>query len=152
MYRITHKLLALAVVVTVAALGMWQATGAHPYTKYEDVTREQVRTDVDDPFVEAYRLGKKALGASRYTIAIRLLNQAAIVRPRDVELYYWLGVAYWNREQGEEAINSYRLAVELDADGSSEWSLYALENLAEVFTRTEQEEKARKTYRRAVDR
>ena len=53
MYRITHKLLALAVVVTVAALGMWQATGAHPYTKYEDVTREQVRTDVDDAFVEA---------------------------------------------------------------------------------------------------
>ena len=53
MYRITQKLLALAVVVTVAALGMWQATGAHPYTKYEDVTREQVRTDVDDPFVEA---------------------------------------------------------------------------------------------------
>ena len=53
MYRMTHKLLALAVVVTVAALGMWQATGAHPYTKYEDVTREQVRTDVDDPFVEA---------------------------------------------------------------------------------------------------
>ena len=53
MYRITHKLLAVAVVVTVAALGMWQATGAHPYTKYEDVTREQVRTDVDDPFVEA---------------------------------------------------------------------------------------------------
>ncbi len=53
MYRITHKLLAIVVVVTVAALGMWQATGAHPYTKYEDVTREQVRTDVDDPFVEA---------------------------------------------------------------------------------------------------
>ena len=101
---------------------------------------------------ELYRLGKKALGASRYTIAIRLLNQAAIDRPRDVELYYWLGVAYWNREQGEEAINSYRLAVELDADDSSEWSLYALENLAEVYTRTDHAEKARKTYRRAVDR
>ncbi len=39
--------------MTVAALAIWQATGAHPYTKYEDVTREQVRTDVDDPFVEA---------------------------------------------------------------------------------------------------
>ncbi len=39
MSRTMLKLLVIAVVLTVAALGMWLATGAHPYTKYQDVTR-----------------------------------------------------------------------------------------------------------------
>ena len=53
MSRTMLKLLVTAVVVTVAALGAWLATGAHPYTKYQDVVREEVSTDEDDPFAEA---------------------------------------------------------------------------------------------------
>ncbi len=53
MSRTMLKLLVIAVVLTVAALGMWLATGAHPYTKYQDVTRQQVPTNEDDPFAEA---------------------------------------------------------------------------------------------------
>ncbi len=53
MSRTMLKLLFVAVVLTVAALGMWLATGAHPYTKYQDVTQEQVPVDEDDPFAEA---------------------------------------------------------------------------------------------------
>ena len=47
------KLLVIAVVLTVAAFGLWLATGAHPYTKYQDVTRQELPTDEDDPFAEA---------------------------------------------------------------------------------------------------
>ncbi len=47
------KLLVIAVVLTVAAFGLWLATGAHPYTKYRDVTRQELPTDEDDPFAEA---------------------------------------------------------------------------------------------------
>ncbi len=53
MSRTMLKLLVIAVVLTVAALGLWLATGAHPYTKYQDVTRQELPTDEDDPFAEA---------------------------------------------------------------------------------------------------
>ncbi len=53
MYRIMRNLPALATGLTVAALITWLATGAHPYTKFEDITQEQVPPDEDDPFAEA---------------------------------------------------------------------------------------------------
>ncbi len=53
MSRTMLKLLVIAVVLTVAAFGLWLATGAHPYTKYQDVTRQELPTDEDDPFAEA---------------------------------------------------------------------------------------------------
>ena len=53
MSRTMLKLLVIAVVLTVAAFGLWLATGAHPYTKYQDVTREEVPTDENDPFANA---------------------------------------------------------------------------------------------------
>ena len=53
MYRIMRNLPALAAVLTVAALITWLATGAHPYTKFQDITQEQVPVDEDDPFAEA---------------------------------------------------------------------------------------------------
>ncbi len=53
MSRPMLKLLVIAVVLTVAAFGLWLATGAHPYTKYQDVTRQELPTDEDDPFAKA---------------------------------------------------------------------------------------------------
>ncbi len=53
MCRIMRNLPALAAVLTVAALITWLATGAHPYTKFQDITQEQVPVDEDDPFAEA---------------------------------------------------------------------------------------------------
>ncbi len=53
MSRPMLKLLVIAVVLTVAAFGLWLATGAHPYTKYQDVTRQELPADEDDPFAEA---------------------------------------------------------------------------------------------------
>ncbi len=53
MSRTMLKLLVIAVVLTVAALGLWLATGAHPYTTYQDVTRVETPTAEDDPFAEA---------------------------------------------------------------------------------------------------
>lgn len=101
---------------------------------------------------ELYRLGKEALAARRYKQSIGFLRQAAASHPGDAELSYWLGVAHWKREEGQRAIGAYRLAVEADPNQTSEWSLYALENLAEVYTRTDHAEEARETYRRALAR
>ncbi len=47
------KLLAIAVAVPLSAILTWLVTGAHPYTKFEDVVREHVVADPDDPFTEA---------------------------------------------------------------------------------------------------
>ncbi len=53
MSRTMLQFLVIAVVLTVAAFGLWLATGAHPYTKYQDVTRQELPTDEDDPFADA---------------------------------------------------------------------------------------------------
>ncbi len=53
MSRTMLNLVVISVLLTVAALGTWLATGAHPYTKYQDVVREEVLADEDDPFAEA---------------------------------------------------------------------------------------------------
>ena len=97
-----------------------------------------------------YDRGKQALSRSEFGKAIELLREVAVTRPDDVELHYWLGVAYWNREQGEQAIQAYRRAISLDPDVDSEWSLFALENLAEVYTRTDHAREARDTYRQSL--
>ena len=52
MSRTMFSLFTIAGVLTLAALITWFATGAHPYTKYEDVTRQQVSAGADDPFAE----------------------------------------------------------------------------------------------------
>ncbi len=136
----------------VVALWPWPVF-AEPLIQLRDGASWDPPTEISRPSAEElYRLGKKALAASRYKESIRFLKQAAVRRNADVEVYYWLGVAYWNREQGEQAINSYRQAVELDSEGRSAWSLYALENLAEVYTRTEHAEEARTAYRSALAR
>ncbi len=52
MSRTIFSLLNIAGVLTLAALITWLATGAHPYTKYQEVTREQSSAGADDPFAE----------------------------------------------------------------------------------------------------
>ena len=52
MSRTMFSLFTIAGVLTLAALITWLATGAHPYTKYQDVTRQQVSAGADDPFAE----------------------------------------------------------------------------------------------------
>jgi len=99
-----------------------------------------------------YEQGKQALSANRYMESIELLNRAVAAGGEDVEVMYWLGVAYWNREMGDSAISAYRRAIALDPHGQSMWSLYALENLALVYTRTDHLEESGRAYRRALAR
>ena len=106
----------------------------------------------EEGFEELYQSGREALGAGRYREAIRYLEKASGYSPEDAELFYWLGAANWKREQGGEAIRAYRLAVEVDPEGNSEWSLYALENLAEVYTRTERLRESKEAYLKALKR
>lgn len=46
-------LIAVALVMTVVAIGLWLGTGIHPYTKFQDVVQEETPIDPDDPFAEA---------------------------------------------------------------------------------------------------
>ena len=46
------NLIGIAGLLTLSALGTWLATGAHPYTKYQDVTLEELAVDTDDPFAK----------------------------------------------------------------------------------------------------
>ena len=52
MSRTMFSLIIISVVLTAAALITWVATGRHPYTKYQDVTREQFSAGAEDPFAE----------------------------------------------------------------------------------------------------
>ncbi|RME21436.1 MAG: tetratricopeptide repeat protein [Candidatus Zixiibacteriota bacterium] len=99
-----------------------------------------------------FQAAQDALSENRYSKAIDLFEQVAKARPDDIETHYWLGVSYWDRDQGDEAIAAYRKAVSLDPKGESDWSLYALENLAEVLTRTDHVKESQAAYEQALQR
>lgn len=99
-----------------------------------------------------YEKGKQALSSSRYIESTRYLNRAIVAGRQDVELLYWLGMAYWNRKMADSASRAYRQAIALDPDGDSEWSLYALENLAMVYGRNDRLPESEAAYRSSLAR
>lgn len=101
---------------------------------------------------DLYQQGMDALAAGRFSESIDALERVADQAERDVERLYWLGVAYWNRREADGAIRSYGRAVDLDPAGESDWSLYALENLAGVYTRVDSLDRSREVYLKALAR
>ena len=99
-----------------------------------------------------YQLGLMAYGDNNYSAAISFLESASMGMSDKVELFYWLGQAYWEKNLGAGAIKSYRKAVELDPHHENPFSLYALENLAEVYTRTEHLQESMEAYQAALRR
>ena len=99
-----------------------------------------------------YQLGLMAYSDNNYSAAISFLERASMEMSDKVELYYWLGGAYWKKNQAEGAIENYRKAVALDPQHEKPFSLYALENLAEVYTRTEHLQESMEAYQAALKR
>ena len=99
-----------------------------------------------------YQLGLMAYSDNNYSAAISFLERASVAMSDKVELYYWLGGAYWKKSRAEGAIENYRKAVALDPQHENRFSLYALENLAEVYTRTERLQESMEAYQAALER
>ena len=99
-----------------------------------------------------YQLGLMAYSDNNYSAAISFLERASVAMPDKIELYYWLGGAYWKKSRAEGAIENYRKAVALDPQHKNRFSLYALENLAEVYTRTERLQESMEAYEAALKR
>ena len=99
-----------------------------------------------------YQLGLMAYSDNNYSAAISFLERASVAMPDKVELYYWLGGAHWKKSRAEGAIENYRKAVALDPQHKNRFSLYALENLAEVYTRTERLQESMDAYEAALKR
>ena len=99
-----------------------------------------------------YQLGLMAYSDNNYSAAISFLERASVEMSDKIELYYWLGGAYWKKSQAEGAIENYRKAVALDPQYENPYSLYALENLAEVYTRTERLQESMEAYQAALAR
>lgn len=99
-----------------------------------------------------YQLGLMAYSDNNYSAAISFLERASVGMSNKVELYYWLGGAYWKKRLTGGAVKSYRKAVALDPEHGNPFSLYALENLAEVYTRTERLHESLAAYQAALKR
>ena len=99
-----------------------------------------------------YQLGLMAYSDNNYSAAISFLKRARVELSDKIELYYWLGGAYWKKSRAAEAIENYRKAVALDPKHENFFSLYALENLAEVYTRTERLQESMEAYQAALKR
>ena len=99
-----------------------------------------------------YQLGLMAYSDNSYSAAISFLERASVEMSDKIELYYWLGGAYWKKHRAEGAIENYRKAVALDPQHENPYSLYALENLAEVYTRTERLQESMEAYQSALKR
>ncbi len=99
-----------------------------------------------------YQLGLMAYSDNNYSAAISFLERASMEMSDKIELYYWLGGAYWKKTRADSAIRNYRKAVALDPQHETPFSLYALENLAEVYTRTERLQESMEAYQAALKR
>ncbi len=99
-----------------------------------------------------YQLGLMAYSDNNYSAAISFLERASVEMSDKIELYYWLGGAYWKKSLAEGSIRNYRKAVALDPQHENPFSLYALENLAEVYTRTEHLQESMEAYQAALKR
>ena len=99
-----------------------------------------------------YQLGLMAYSDNNYSAAISFLERASLEMADKVELYYWLGGAYWKKSRADRSIRNYRKAVALDPQHKNPFSLYALENLAEVYTRTERLQESMEAYQTALKR
>ena len=99
-----------------------------------------------------YQLGLMAYSENNYSAAISFLERASVEMSDKVELYYWLGGAYWKKSRADGAIKNYRKAVALDPQHKNSFSLYALENLAEVYTRTARLQESMEAYQAALKR
>ena len=99
-----------------------------------------------------YQLGLMAYSDNNYSAAISFLERASVAMSDKIELYYWLGGAYWKKSLAKGAIENYRKAVALDPQHENPFSLYALENLAEVYTRTEHLQESMEAYQAALKR
>ena len=99
-----------------------------------------------------YQLGLIAASNSNDLAAISFLERANVGMPGDVERFYWLGRVYCNKNLAEGVIKSYRKAVDLDPHHENPFSLYAFENLAEVYTRTEHLQESLEAYQSALMR
>jgi tetratricopeptide (TPR) repeat protein len=101
---------------------------------------------------DLYASGASALTSNRYSVAIRHFHAAIEAGLESPEVYYWLGVAHWHREDGPNAVMAYQRALDADSGGESVWSLYAFLNMAEVLTRTDRMAESRRAYERALQR
>ena len=100
----------------------------------------------------SYQLGLLAYSDNNYSAAISFLERAIVEMSNKIELYYWLGGAYWKKSLAKGAIKNYHKAVALDPQHEHPFSLYALENLAEVYTRTERLQESMEAYQAALKR
>lgn len=121
-------------------------SAADPSSRQSGNANESVSADPTAEADRLYESGLEALSANRYIESIGFLNQATRAGHQDVEIWYWLGVAYWNREMADSAIHAYRQAIALDPEGHSEWSLFALENLSTVYTRADRLSESRDAF------
>ena len=61
-----------------------------------------------------YQAGLEAIQASDWDRAIHDLNVAAVALPTDADLQNWLGYAYRHKGKVDEALDHYRMALQLD--------------------------------------
>jgi len=61
-----------------------------------------------------YQAGIDAIKASDWDRAIHDLNVAAVALPTDADLQNWLGYAYRHKGKVDEALDHYRMALQLD--------------------------------------
>ena len=93
-----------------------------------------------------------AVQQGQFEEAAGLLEALADSTEGDSELHYWLGYTHWELKHAEQSIGAYRAAIDSDPAKESLWSLYALENLAEVYGRTDRLQASRASYEAALQR
>jgi Flp pilus assembly protein TadD len=100
---------ALKRLAAVALVALWAVFAAHAHPVLADATDEEAASlDTD------FAAGKQALAAKNWTAAVAAFRKAVLRDPRNADLENYLGFAYRNLGQMEQAFAHYEKALSLN--------------------------------------
>lgn len=106
----------------------------------------------DDTSTDPLDLSRSALDRRFFSVAVSLLEHERLTNPAAPEVLYLLGQAYEGNRRFDLAIANYENLVGLDTAGTSPFSLEALQQLGELYTRESRLHDSRWAYIRALER
>lgn len=101
------------------------------------------------PGVEDKNAGIESYNKEEYDIAIERLNAAAIPRPADADIFYYLGDSYSAKKQYKEAIVAYEKAMQIAPQQATEEHYFSLGYAYEI---TQDNSNASANYKKAIDK
>lgn len=116
---------------------------------FEDLYQEKPNTDIKNNLIDAMFAYGGFLNDEyvlEYQKSISIFQRIIDIDPENYRAHYNLGIAYYNLDLFEEALNSYKMAISINPDYK-----HSYYNIGLLHEATENFEKAVKAYNKALE-